>query len=255
MQCTIFQGAVKRVQLASSSLFPLHGIHRILSALTVCTIPQVMRRYPPPSLLPLEVGSTKWNVFALQECGWSYRVKGENRDIHQAAYIIHPQKYNSNGPWKTEKHWLCQKCKLHLSCISSIASEHRHMLLNNAPMLLPHDWTTLDGSSSTLGVLRTRCRQCCPRGTALWVGRALHVHAKPITVSALSVNLQPSTAWADAWIAAVDWTAMQLGLKLCGWYVYWMQLHTKYHRSGDAFLCKQLLCPCTSIYVGTYRTL
>lgn len=42
-----------------------------------------------------------------------------------------------------------------------------------------------------------------PTGTAMWVGRALHGHTKPIMVSALSVNLQPRAAWADAWIAVM----------------------------------------------------
>ena len=37
----------------------------------------------------------------------------------------------------------------------------------------------------------------------MWVGRALHGHTKPIMVSALSVNLQPRAAWADAWIAVM----------------------------------------------------
>ena len=42
-----------------------------------------------------------------------------------------------------------------------------------------------------------------PLGTAMWVGRGLQGHAKPKSVSAFVANLEPNTAWADAWIAAL----------------------------------------------------
>ena len=64
-----------------------------------------------------------------------YRVKGESRDIHQAACIIHPQTYNGNGP--LDRKAASNDYVKTASIMHTLPSEHRFTLLSNAPTCAP----------------------------------------------------------------------------------------------------------------------